>query len=132
MKTYIRNDTPIAAYNADKQELIGIFFNGGYVRRYFYQHNPTLKLTKDIPSFVTRKVKLKDTSFNFFVALRFANKEQIEMLGSKDYVILNGYPIPISSTMKGFEDTAASLTKHLNYKRSIKFTELKRIKNEKL
>jgi hypothetical protein len=132
MKTYLWNDTPIVAYNADKQELIGIFFNGVYVRRYFYQNNPTLKLTKDISSFVMRKGKLKDTSFDFFVALRFANKEQIEMLGDKDYVILNSYPIPISSTMKGFEDTAASLTKYLNYKRSIKFTELKRIKNEKL
>lgn len=132
MKLFIRNDIPIVAYNANKQELIGIFFDGSYVRRYFYQHDPNLRINKNISSFVMRNGKLKDTSFDFYVALRYANKEQIEILGDKDYVILNDYPIPISSTMKGFEDTAASLTKHLNYKRSIKFTELKRIKNEKL
>jgi hypothetical protein len=132
MKIYIRNDTPIVAYNADKQELIGIFFNGSYVRRYFYQNNPNLKASKNISSFVMRKGKLKDTSFDFKVALRYANKEQIEMLGSKDYVIFNDYPILAPSTMKGFEDTAQSLRKYADYKQSIYHAEKKRKKDEKL
>jgi hypothetical protein len=132
MKTYIRNDIPIVAYNADKQELIGIFFNGSYVRRYFYQNNPNLKASKNISSFVMRKVKLKDTSFDFKVALRYANKEQIEMLASKDYVIFNDYPILAPSTMKGFEDTAQSLRKYADYKQSIYHAEKKRKKDEKL
>jgi hypothetical protein len=132
MKLYIRNDTPIVAYNADKQELIGIFFDGSFVRRYFYQNDPNLKSSKNISSFVMRKGKLKDTLFDFFVALRYANNEQIEMLGDKDYVILNGYPIPSSSTMKCFKDNAESLRKYADYKRSIYQIEKKRKKDEKL
>lgn len=123
---------PIAAYNCDKQELIGVFESIPSARRYLYKHDVNLKLKKSLVNKIQFKSKLKDTFLGFPVAIRYANEAQITILNGKEYIILNGYPIPAAYSMKCFVDTAASLKKYIDYKRSIRFTEIKRIKNEKL
>lgn len=123
---------PIAAYNADKQELIGIFDCVPTTRKYLYKHDVNLRIKKNILNKLNFKTKLKDTFLGFPIAIRYANESQIEILGGKSYIILNDYPTPPPHLMKCFNDTAASLKKEADFRTKIYYTELKRKKNEKL
>jgi hypothetical protein len=106
-KLYIVDDRPIVLYNADKKEVIGIFESQSLAGRYLY---PVEKNHKGglIKSALSRKSKIFKSVFDFPVAIRYANEIQTELLNGEEYLIINDYPIPHSTKMKGFTTTKES------------------------
>jgi hypothetical protein len=93
---------PVAVYNTTKKELVGIFRYKCLVARYIYKlYN--IDKQQNIENCLKKKGKIiKDLIFDFKIALRYATDLQIEMLGEKDFIILNNYYYPSKTRMAGF------------------------------
>ena len=101
---------PIAIYNAKKKELIGIFRYKVSVARYIYK-NYNCDKNHYIEYCLKRNGRIiKDLVFDFKVALRYANELQIDMLGNREYIILNGYYSPTETRMEGFNYSTSNIT----------------------
>ncbi len=98
----LHDNTPVAAYNADKQELIGVFASTSLVSKYLYPVGVGNKgrSNQKIHSALRTKKRLSDTVLPNDVALRFANEAQKQMMNGEDYVIFKGYPVPLKRTMQ--------------------------------
>lgn len=90
---------PIAVYNCEKKEVIGLFDNSVLAARYLY--NDTYRSIR-IRTALLYKSRTK-TKYGR-IAVRACNEEQRKVLGSSGFIILNGYPDPISGQMKGFDN----------------------------
>jgi hypothetical protein len=128
-KTIINHDREVAIYNADRQELIGIFRTPSLVARYIFNEFAKGKVNR-VTNALSRKTKIMDTKFDFYIACRYASAEQLQLLDG-DYTILNGYDQPLKSSMKGFTDTAGTLKKQANINYERYKEEKKRIINDK-
>jgi hypothetical protein len=101
---------PIAIYNAKKKELIGIFRYKVSVARYIYK-NYNCDKSHYVEYCLKRNGRIiKDLVFDFKVALRYANELQIDMLGNREYIILNGYYSPTETRMEGFNYSTSNIT----------------------
>lgn len=108
--THICGYRPIAIYNAKKKELIGIFRYKVSVARYIYK-NYNCDKNHYVEYCLKRNGRIiKDLVFDFKVALRYANELQIDMLGNRDYIILNGYYSPTETRMEGFNYSTSNIT----------------------
>lgn len=87
------NIKPIALYNADKKELIGVFARCNYVVKYLFETYNDQDQRK-VYKALERKQKLEGTDFLFPVAIRYANSIQSEMLAGNDCKICGDYPVP--------------------------------------
>lgn len=114
---------PVAAYNADKQELVGIFRTHKTIARYFLKD--TYKNYSGISTALRKKTRLI-SKLGFKLALRYANAAQLEILGDEEFVILGDYSQPDKSILNGFHETRRSLHKECEYKRSILLKEKRR------
>jgi hypothetical protein len=121
MNIKIINDTPIALYNSEKLELVGIFKTKTIIGKYLYEgiYEGVKSQTKSsrVHVAISKKYQLRNTRFEFPVALRYANKKQIEILGDQDAVIFKDYPPLI---LKGFHSTRYSLHKEHSVGRKTK------------
>lgn len=95
---HINNDRPIALYNCEKKELIGLFKSQVLVSMYLYKER-----RHNIYASLKNKWKMKNTVFDFPVAARWCNNQQVNLLGSENYKILNGYYEPHYYQMKQFD-----------------------------
>ena len=87
----IKNETPIAIYNADKKELIAVFKRQIDLEDYLYGYKG--KHYCHISNYIRRNVKSHNTILApTRVAFRFANEKQIQELGEQDFIIKEGYP----------------------------------------
>lgn len=100
----------IALYNAEKQELIGIFSTNVLAARYLF---PFGKQTQRGGGYITVALKRRgavlSTDICKRVAVRPANEKQKEMLAGNDYVIINGYRPFIDHSDKAFSSNKESL-----------------------
>lgn len=96
------DNRPIALYNTDKQELIGIFAKLIYICKYVRRENTQRSYTMLHDSLEHKRVTRK-TIFDFGITMRFANTEQIAELGDKKVVIRKGYPIADKYLLQGWE-----------------------------
>lgn len=87
------NVKAIALYNAEKKELMGIFARCSYVVKYLLE-TPNDTDQRKVYKALERKSKLENTGFIFPVAIRYASKQQIEMLEGKQFKIMGEYPVP--------------------------------------
>lgn len=108
---YIIGYRPVAVYNCSNKELIGIFKYKVLVARYIFK-NYNCDKNHCIENCLKSNGRiLKDLKFDFKVALRYANEEQIKMLGTEDYIILNDYNKPESTRMNGFNYSTSKINK---------------------
>jgi len=101
MKSKIADDRPIAVYNCDKKELIGIFRTVTLTGRYLFPHYFGHKV-RTIYYCILHKSNPRDTIFNFRVAVRRISREQEKLIGDADYIIVGNYPQPKQIQMNGF------------------------------
>ena len=88
-------NAPVAIYNADKKELIGIFKERNILRRYLYNAFITREKSESrLRGLILKGAKSKLTKFEFNVVARYASVKQIEILQENDFVIFNEYPQP--------------------------------------
>lgn len=103
---------PIAVYNTTKKELVGIFKYKCLVARYIYKIYNSNK-NQNIENCLKKNGKIiKDLIFDFKIAVRYATDLQIEILGKKDFVILNNYYLPSKTRMAGFDYTTSHINKN--------------------
>jgi hypothetical protein len=93
-KQFIPNEgRPVALYNADKKELIGVFSSAKVADMYLYV---TAKGGRGgvVSSYLAQKKRIKNSIFGFPVAVRYANEAQLIVLSGQDSVVMDGYPMP--------------------------------------
>lgn len=101
-------DKPITVYNADKQEVVGIFTTLTLVCKYFRPDQPQ-KAYSNFFDALKRKNHIRKSRFDFKLALRHATQQQIIELGERPVVILNGYPEIEFNKLKGYDSTRSDL-----------------------
>lgn len=116
-KTVINQDQSVVLYNAEKQEIVGIFKTQGLTARYIFPLIGSTR-TRRICDTLKLKTRICNSDLGFKVALRFAKNEQLEILGDKDYVILNGYKEPNKIFMAGYNDSAMNMNRKSSLKNS--------------
>lgn len=105
----------IAVYNTDQKKLVAIIRGATLVSRYIfgkYDVNRQTCVTRIYNAIKLKRV-LRKNSIGFNVAVRNANKQQLEMIGSEEYLIVDettAARITFDMLIR-FHDTAASLTK---------------------
>jgi hypothetical protein len=109
MRSNISNEKPIALYNADKQELIGVFDRP--FRAAYFLFGSTVKITKGghVVDAIHKKYRIGVSVFDFPVSARYANEDQVTLLGGKEYFITDSYIDTIKGKKFGFTDTRYSL-----------------------
>lgn len=97
MKKRINYTFPIAVYNCDKKNVIGLFNSFTLAARYLF--NDPIK-ARNLNSGL--RLKCRVTTPIAKVAVRACNEEQRKELGDNDFIILNDYPMPVCGQMKGY------------------------------
>ena len=118
MRHYIHYGYPIAIYNCEKKELVGLFKVKTFAARYLYNGNGGRNVLK-IVNALNRRSRIKDTSFDFPIVVRACTQEQKELLSEGDFTILNGYPEPTHWQMKGFDSESLIIFRLKNIKDAI-------------
>jgi len=103
-------DKPIAIYNSDKKELIGLFAELMLVAKYL-RPTDVSKMYSNLSDALYRKGAVRKTIFSFRIAIRFANDNQINLLGDKKVFIMNNYPEFDSNKLEGYHSTRSELYK---------------------
>lgn len=108
---YIIGYRPVSLYNCSNQELIGIFKYKVLAARYVFKNYNSDKIQL-IENCLKNNGRIrKDLIFDFKIALRYSTDAQIEMLKENDFIILNGYYQPKSTTMNGFNYSTSKINK---------------------
>lgn len=121
MSKIIEHSGVIKVYNADKQELVGIFRTPSLVARYIYKDYSAHR-AGNINGALSNKSRIKNSDMGFVVAVR--RGLDFKLPDEKDFLIFNGYPEPVLSKMKGF-----TTSRHELWKEAVKRGEAK-IKKE--
>lgn len=122
-KTLIRNEKPIAIYNCNEKECIGIFKQPSLVARYLFTAGRKEVIVAKVTYALRRKTRISDV-LSFPVAIRYCNELQLKQLGNKEYIILSKYKEPSTQKMKGFTSTRktfaiVSKERHESVKRKV-------------
>lgn len=91
IKKIERLDAKIAVYNAEKQELVGVFNNARLAAKFIYNNEIYPKDTAKIYCAAARSSKIKDKPMGFKMAFRFASKKQINLLDGEVQYITDKY-----------------------------------------
>lgn len=102
MRHYINYTYPIAIYNCEKKELIGLFKTVTFATRYLFNGAGGKKINSIMYALNSRR-KITNSSFNFSIAVRACTQEQKDLLSNHDFIIVNDYPKPPLWQMKGFD-----------------------------
>ena len=81
------NETPIAVYNADKQQLVALFSSGALATKFIFGTKRPTK--KGLTEYIQNRVRIAPcrTQHTFDIALRYANATQVEELSNSDCVL---------------------------------------------
>lgn len=105
----------ITAYDADARDnkLIGVFSSMAMASRYFYKTMDCSKGQGRVSSALTRNSNLFKHRFAFRVVLRYALPIYVELLGTQDYIIMDGHVLPSSDSMKGFTNNRGNMGQYV-------------------
>lgn len=87
----IAHDRPIALYNSDVPELMGVFRHPIHATKYIFGKQARERASY-IGTSIRQKARLLNTIFPHPVAARFANDTQMILLGDLDFHITEKYP----------------------------------------
>ena len=79
----------VAIYNADKKELVAIIGSMQLATKFIYGKYTNAKKYQNVHYAIAKKGRLVKNDLGFVVACRNGNKEQVDMLGDKDYIIFD-------------------------------------------
>jgi arylamine N-acetyltransferase len=125
------NEIPIVLYNADKQEMIGIFLTSATAMRYIYEMNKCGN-TSNICSALKYKTKIRNSRFDFPIAVRYANDEHKITLDNKNYKIMYDYPLPRDTKINGYDSSRSILQKQFNERNQRRWIEQKNKRESEL
>lgn len=114
---YIINDRPIAIYDTQNKQLIGVFSTLMYVVKYLRPESPQQAYSTFMDALL-RGGCVRKTIFNFRVALRFANEAQVEQLNGCEVIIAPNYPPITNNKLLGYTSTREQLWIKLKIKMS--------------
>jgi hypothetical protein len=82
----MKEKTPVAVYDADQKELMGVFESSVMAAKFIYGYGRT---KSDLISWITRKIKVpaKSNQLGCAIAIRFASASQSEELQGREYVL---------------------------------------------
>ena len=95
---------PIAIYNCEKKELVGVFSELMYLAKYLYPIDPKRSYSNAYIALM-KKTRIYKTALGFPVSVRFANDEQIELLVDQAAFIVDSYPVFEFNKALGFHTT---------------------------
>jgi hypothetical protein len=113
-KIFIENLSPVTVYDVKQKKVMAIFKTGALCAKYIYADTGKTSAKTDVYGCLSRKGKTKFRNTKDWVALRYANEAQKELLGGEDYLIMEGYPPAEKNKMKGFTDTKGTFYKRHN------------------
>lgn len=88
-------DSPIALYNTEKKELIGVFKEFTVLAKYLFPHYKDYdSIRRKIANSLTNQKRFKCSIFEFEVTCRYAKKQYTDELGEHDFFVIEGYPTP--------------------------------------
>jgi hypothetical protein len=90
----------IALYDANAKKLIGVFSTSTLVAKYIFEDEHDMNKTSRTCSSWAQKNKINHNGMSY--AIRTANEEQKLILGTNEYIILNGYKEPTIPNMSSF------------------------------
>ena len=79
-------DNPISVYNTEEKKLIGVYRTMSLISKVYFPLQPKQGVCVRIKYAVSNKIKMQPDNRDFKIAVRYATKEHIEALGSKDSV----------------------------------------------
>jgi hypothetical protein len=91
----------VALYDAKAKKLIGVFSTSTMVAKYIFKEEHDMNKTSRTITSWAQKSKLNHNGMSY--AIRTANEEQKLILGTNEYIILNGYKEPTIANMMSFE-----------------------------
>jgi hypothetical protein len=91
----------IALYDAIAKKLIGIFTTSTLAAKYIFKDQHNNRKTSRISTSWCQKNKIYYNEMAY--ALRTANEEQKLLLGTNEFIIVNGYEEPTMSNMRSFD-----------------------------
>lgn len=124
----IRQESIYSLYDVTLKKLIGVFNSASLVARYVHKDLYNESQIAKVYSSWKNKGRFKFN--NMVYTVRTATKEQIEILGEKEYIILNGYRIPNSNSMKCFDTSLEEFNKQKSEKLIRFWEEKKRIETK--
>lgn len=125
----IRQESIYSLYDVTLKKLIGVFNSASLVARYVHKDLYNESLVAKVYNSWKNRGRFKFN--NMVYTVRTATKEQVEILGEKEYIILNGYRIPNSNSMKSFDTSLEEFNKQKSEKLIRFWEEKKRIENVK-
>lgn len=90
----------IALYDAKAKKLIGVFSSSTLVAKYIFKEEHDTNKTSRTSTAWAQKNKINHKGMAY--AIRTANEEQKLILGTNEYIILNGYKEPTIANMSSF------------------------------
>lgn len=107
------DNRPIALYNADKRELIGLFAELIFAVKYLRPDQPQ-KAYSAMHDALRRVGNVrKNIIFDFPVAVRLATAVQAGELNDRQVIIKNGYPVLGENRLRGYTTSRESFYKKL-------------------
>ena len=125
----IRQESIYSLYDVTLKKLIGVFNSASLVAKYVHKDLYNESLVAKVYNSWKNRGRFKFN--NMVYTVRTATKEQVEILGEKEYIILNGYRIPNSNSMKSFDTSLEEFNKQKSEKLIRFWEEKKRIENVK-
>jgi len=95
---------PVAIYNCEKKELVGVFSEVIYLAKYL-DPLETRKAYQRVYEALKLKNRIYKSKLDFPVVVRYATDEQIELLLDRAAVIVNDYPVFEFNKAIGFHST---------------------------
>jgi hypothetical protein len=97
----------IALYDANEKKLIGIFSTSTLAAKYIFKDQSTSRHTSRIIGAWCQKHKMYHDDMAY--ALRTANEEQKQLLGTNEFIVINGYKQPSIHNMRSYDNNRINL-----------------------
>lgn len=104
----MNDNRPIALYNCDKKELIGLFSELIILAKYLRPTDPNKSYSNLFYS-LKHNGAIKKTVFDFSVTVRYANEDQRKILGDERCVIMGDYPKVGANILEGYHSSRVEL-----------------------
>jgi hypothetical protein len=102
MISYTENK-PVALYNSDKKELIGVFMTMNAAGRYLFPFASFNRTYQRVPDALRNRCGIRNSFLDCRVVVRVANKEQIATVENGVFRISDKYPEPAKDKLDGYK-----------------------------
>jgi hypothetical protein len=101
------NKPIIALYDSNEKKLIGIFSTSTLAAKYIFKDEHTTRQTSRTITAWCQKNKIHHNDMSY--AVRTANEEQKQLLGTNEFIVINGYKQPSNHNMRSYNNNRVNL-----------------------